>query len=212
MSVTLQNGLKKIAQVISIICHPVFIPLYAVWFYFQVTTRYFLPQNENFLYLYLLIVAIAIPLLFFGTMFLTKSFSGFQLNKPKERLFFSVIMAVVYLIIFQKLTHYRQFIELYPFFLGILLSIIALAFYNYFGQKPSIHAMAIAGVLSFFMMWSYYSQVNILIYISICLFTVSLISAARLYLKAHTLKDIVRGILIGILMQFLAFYIIWLYY
>ena len=212
MPLKTNQWLSKAAQTVSVVCHPVFIPLYAVWFYFKATPRYFISQNQKFLYLYLLIVAIIIPLLFFAVMLLTKSFSGYQLKKTKERLFFSVIMAVVYLIIFQKLTKYHQFIELYPFFLGIFLSILVLAFYNYFGQKPSIHAMALSGLLTFFMMWSYYSRVNILNYVTLCLMAVSIVSAARIYLKAHSLKDVARGIIIGVTMQFLAFYIVWLYY
>jgi membrane-associated phospholipid phosphatase len=207
-----QDILSKAAQFISIICHPVFVPLYTVWFYFRVSPKYFLPQNEHFLYLYLFIVSIAIPLLFFGTMLFSKSFSGYQLDKPKERFFFSVIMAVVYVIIFQKLSHYHQFIELYPFFIGVFLSILGLTFYNFFGYKPSIHVMAITGMLTFFVIWSYYSQINILCYISGCFIILTLVAASRIYLEAHSLLDILRGFIIGLSMQLIAFYITWLYF
>jgi len=212
MSNTNQTLPKLTAKFISFIWHPIFLPLYTVLIYFYLTDRYFLSQNINFLIYYLLIVAIIIPLLFFGVMFYTKSFSGFQLEKPKERLFFSVIMAVVYFIIFYKLTHHRQFVELYPFFLGIFLSILCLSVYNYFDKKPSIHAMAVSGSITFLMIWSYYTHIDILSYLAVLIMLATLIMATRLYLQAHSLKDIARGTFIGILMQSVAFYIIWLYY
>ncbi len=206
------KSLKIISQAISIVGHPVFWPLYIAILYFKLTDNYFLPQNKAFLLYYLFIIAIFIPLLFFGVLLYTKYFSGYQLAKPKERLFFSLIMAVVYFLIFNKISHYHQFIELYPFFLGIFLSILCLAFYNFFEQKPSIHAMALGGSLTYLMIWSFYTHIDILPVLNILILISAIILAARLYLKAHNLQEIVRGFIIGSLMQFVAFYFIWLYY
>jgi len=103
-------------------------------------------------------------------------------------------------------------IELYPFFLGIFLSILCLSVYNYFDKKPSIHAMAVSGSITFLMIWSYYTHIDILSYLAVLIMLATLIMATRLYLQAHSLKDIARGTFIGILMQIVAFYIIWLYY
>ncbi len=200
------------AQFLSIIGHPIFWPLYVSALYFDITNRYFLPQNKSFFLYYLFIVAIFIPLLFLAVLFYTKTLSGYQLNKPKERLLFSGIMAVVYFLIFKKLSRFHQFIELYPFFLGIFLAILSLAVYNYFNRKPSIHAMALGGSLSFLLIWSYYTQIDILNILIGLIITSVFILAARLYLKAHNFKEIAGGFFIGCLMQLVAFYIIWLYY
>ena len=72
--------------------------------------------------------------------------------------------------------------------------------------------MAVSGSITFLMIWSYYTHIDILNYLAIIILLAALVMAARLYLQAHSLKDIGRGCLIGILMQFVAFYIIWLYY
>ncbi len=206
------NPAKLAAYFISFVFHPVFIPFYTVVLYFYVTPRYFIPQNIRFLEVYLLIVSIFIPLLFFGVMLYAKSFTDIQLQLPKERLFFSLIIALVYFIIFKKMIHYHQYLELYPFFLGVFLAILSLSIYNYFDQKPSIHAMAMAGSIAFLSIWSYYSQINILSYLSILILLTAIVIAARLYLQAHDLKDIIRGIFIGIFMQLLSFYLIFLFF
>ncbi len=198
------------AQLMSLIFHPVFVPLYTVWLYFYLSPRFFLPANRYFLIIYLSIVGILIPLLFFSVVLWTKAFSGYRLAHPEERLIFSVIMTVVYAVIFQKIYKYHQFVELFPFFIGIILSVLGLAVYNYFKSKPSIHATAISGALTFFVIWSYYSQVNILNYLSLMIVVAALVMASRVYLGAHSLKDIARGIFIGVLMQLVGFYVTWL--
>lgn len=203
---------RGIVQMTSLIFHPVFVPLYAVLMYFHLTTRFFLPANRHFLILYLAIVGILIPLIFFGVILQTKAFSGYRLALPEERLIFSVIIAVVYAVIFQKIYKYHQFVELFPFFIGIILSVLGLAVFNFFKLKPSIHAMAITGAVTFFIIWSFYTQINILNYLSIMITVATLTMASRVYLEAHNLKEIANGIIIGILMQLAGFYLTWLYF
>ena len=198
------------AQLMSLIFHPIFVPLYTVGLYFYLSPRFFLPANRYFLILYLSIVGVLIPLLFFGVILWTKAFSGYHLVYPEERLIFSIIMVVVYAVIFQKIYKYHQFVELFPFFIGIILSVLALAVYNYFKLKPSIHATAISGTLTFFVIWSYYSQINILNYLSLIIVIATLVMSSRVYLGVHSLKDIARGIFIGILMQLVGFYVTWM--
>ena len=109
---------RSIARFVSTVFHPLFLPLYTVWIYFYLSPRYFLPQNIKFLIYYLVIVSVLIPLLFFGAMYSAGLFTSLQTKNPKERFFLSVIMTVVYIIIFNKILHYKQYIELYPFFFG----------------------------------------------------------------------------------------------
>jgi len=198
---------KIIAISISAIFHPLFIPLYTILIYFHLTPRYFMPQHVRFLDLYMLIVSIVIPLVFFGIMFYSKAFKLTDIS-VRERFFLSVIMAVVYFIIFNKITDYHQYLELYPFFFGILLGLAILSLYNYFGQKPSIHAMSMGGVLGFLMIWSYYSHLNILPYLSLLILVTAVVIASRLYLDAHNFKEILKGLFIGILTQVAGFYFV----
>lgn len=198
---------QKIAYAVSVLFHPVFVPLYTVILYFYVSPRYFLPQNIKFLIFYLLIVAIIIPLLFFWIMFSTRFVSGLSLENPRERFYLSLVMAIIYFIILNKIMHYHQYIELYPFFLGIFLSVLMLSVYNFWGQKPSIHAMSVGGMFVFFVIWSYYTHRNILFYLSLIVLTGAIVIATRLYLKAHDGSEIIRGLLIGAAGQIISFYL-----
>ena len=210
MTLAQQSG-KIIALFVSSILHPIFIPLLTVLLYFHLTPRYFITQNIRFLIIYLLIVSIIIPLLFFGVMYYSKAFKLPEIT-VRERFFLSFIMTVVYLIIFRKITQYHQYLELYPFFTGIVLAIGIATLYNYFGQKPSIHAMAMGGAVTFFVIWSYYSQLNILSYLSLLILLTAIVIASRLYLEAHNFKEISKGLLIGITSQIAGFYLVLLFF
>ena len=207
-----KSFIDYIAQGVSILLHPLFLPLYTVIIYFYVSPRYFLHQNINSLIYYLLIISIAIPLLFLIVLKFTKIIENSKLKTTRERLFFSVIMTSVYFIIFNKLIIYHDYIELFPFFFGIFLSLAMLSVLNYQKLKPSIHAVGVSGMLTFFLLWSYYSRINILsiLYALIMLSTFAI--ATRLYLQEHSFREIVMGLIIGVSMQIIAFFYILEFY
>ncbi len=205
-----QNGfLKIIATLLGIIFHPLFLPFYTVVLYFYVSPRFFLKQNIYPLEFYLIIVSILIPLLFLITLKYAGVFSGFVLKLPKERLFFSVIMLSVYFIIIKKMMSFHIFIELMPFFIGIFLALLCLAVYNFYNRKPSLHAMGFGGVLGFFLIWGYYSQLSIFWLLVTLILTGTIVIASRIYLQAHSLKEIFKGLIIGLVMQFVSFVVMY---
>ena len=198
------------SQVVSFVLHPIFIPMYGVLCYFFLSPRYFLPVNIKFMVYYVLILAIIIPFLVVFLFRLLKIISSLDMKNIKGRLYFSIIMAGDYYIIFKKVSAYHQYIELIPFFLGIFLSIATLVLFNYFNKKPSIHAMAMGGITAFFIIWSYYTKINILFFLSGLIVVSSISIAARLYLKAHSSQEVATGLVVGILMQFLSFSLIFM--
>jgi len=196
---------EYIALFLSVLFHPLFIPIYTVTLYFFISPNFFLSSNIKFLEFYLLIVSIIIPLLFL----LTFKYGGFitssVLKTPKERLYFSFVMLTVYFILTQKIASFHIFIELLPFFIGISLSVLLTGIFNFFNKKPSLHATALGGAIGFLIIWSYYTQLNIIGFLIILIFITTLVLAARVYLEAHDLKEIGIGFLIGIITQIIAF-------
>ena len=193
------------AYLFSILFHPLFIPLYTIVLYFYLTPRFFLPKNIRFLEVYLLVLSVVIPMLFFITMKAGGFFSSFLLDSPRERLFFSWIMLIVYLIILNKLVQFHIFIELVPFFMGISIALLWMSIANYNRYKPSLHAMGIGGMLAFLMIWSYYTKIFILPVIGFLLMIGVFTMASRIYLEAHDYKELFYGFLIGFSSQIIAF-------
>ncbi len=197
--------LDKLSLIISIIFHPLFIPLYTVVLYFYVSPRFFLKENIYPLIYYLVIVSIVIPLLFLTTLKFTGFFSDFLLKTPRERLFFSIVLLSVYFIIIRKISQFHIFIELIPFFIGIFLAILFISIFNFFKHKPSLHAMAFGGITGFFMIWGFYTKTPILQLLMALIMLTSIVLASRIFLKAHEIKEITIGFSAGILAQLLSF-------
>lgn len=159
-----------------------------------------------------MIVSIIVPLLLLWVLNYGKRIASYRLKTTQDRMIFGAMMIGIYYVIFDKIKSHRQFIELFPFFLGVLLTILVLTLFNFWHKKPSIHAAGISGMLGFFLIWSFYTKINILIVISSLIFIASIIMAARLYLKAHSSSEILWGVSIGLLMQFAGFlYAYWVF-
>jgi len=199
------NLVSSITYIISFLFHPIFIPFYTIVLYFYITPRFFIIKNIRFLEAYLFIVSVIIPILFFLTLKYSGFFKSFIINSPKERLFFSWMMLVVYLIILNKIIKFHIFIELVPFFLGISIALIIMSVCNFYEKKPSLHALALGGMIIFLMIWSYYTKVFILPLLSFLFVLSSLVLAARIYLEAHSIKELLCGFLIGVFTQLCAF-------
>jgi membrane-associated phospholipid phosphatase len=199
------NPASVVTNVVSFVFHPLFIPFYTVVLYFLISPRFFLLKNIQFFEIYLFVVSILIPLLFFVVLKYSGLFKSILIETSGERLIFSGMMFVVYLIILNKIIKFQMFIELIPFFMGITLALLIMSIANYFLKKPSLHALALGGMLTFLMIWSYYTRVFILPLIALIVFITAIVMASRLYLKAHSIKELTCGFVVGILTQLIAF-------
>lgn len=65
--------------------------------------------------------------------------------------------------------------------------------------------LGIGGLIGFFMCVSYKYQLNLLILISFLFIISGGVAYARLIVKAHTLKEIYLGFLVGVLSEILVF-------
>ena len=201
-----------LANFLSVIFHPLFIPFYTVTLYFFISPNFFLPSNIKFLETYLIIVSIIIPLLFLLTFLYSGFIQSTSLKTTKERFYFSFVMFTVYFILSQKIASFHIFLELLPFFIGITFSIFMVGLLNFFHKKPSLHAMALGGSLAFLMIWSFYSHLDILWFLILVIFISALVLSARVYIEEHSLREIAWGFFIGILMQILAFWISYFFF
>lgn len=93
------------------------------------------------------------------------------------------------------------------FILGCLISLFIAFFINVF-QKLSLHVMALSGSLMAVMMMFFYAQFDANYYLIAVVLILGAVASARLFLKAHTAKEINMGFMVGMLGQILAAYFI----
>ena len=203
--------LKWAALFISYIFHPVFIPVYAVWFLVYIHPSYFSGFStaaKKYTILIVIYNLVFFPLL---SVLLLKAVGFIQsifLKTQKDRIIPYMACGIFF---FWGYTIFKQQ-DLYPtilpsFILGIFLASSGALLANiYF--KISMHAIAMGGLLSLFIIISNSNTMLMSWPLSIVILIAGLVCTARLLISDHTPKDIYTGLFIGMLSQLIAAFII----
>jgi hypothetical protein len=194
--------LKKILPFFSYVFHPLFISVYAALFYFFVTKSFFYPY-EIFLVLFQIsILTIFLPISMY---FLLKSLglakSSIMLHEKKERRLPLAFQAMFYLVLIQHSFSTVVVPELYYFFLGAFISTLLTLLLIVFHFKASIHMIGITGITLFIIAISVHYGIPFVSLIAFFIITIGLVASSRLYMQAHSMRELLIGIIVGALPQ-----------
>lgn len=214
---------KQFFLTLSYIFHPIFMPLLGLYFLFTLETRpvsfnqldalFFFPdQAKWFLYIIVGILTLAAPMLSLLIMYRNKMISSLTLEKKEERVYPFMLVSFYYLLAYfyvrYQIPDQLQHPALIGFLFGMLV-IFLLSFLANFYIKISLHAAAIFGVSGMLLGYSQTqlppgmlegpTNLYIILYV---LFVAGLVSGGRVFLKAHTLSEIVLGSAIGFLVMY----------
>lgn len=206
-----QNSFASIlAKFFSYVFHPLFIPTYFfIWTYLRFPAEFAaLAQREVTLRL----VGVFITTAFFPalTVFLLwrlKFISNIYLHTTRERIIPYVASMIFYWWMWYLAREFTdQALSLKFFYFGIFIATIPALILNSF-TKISMHAMGVSGfitamIISCFMFQLYYG-----LDISIALLIGGFVLSSRIYLKQHTMPEIFLGVIVGVLSQLIAYWI-----
>ena len=193
--------MKKILPFFSYLFHPIFVPLLGTLLYLLFEDIYFTKAQCYLLVFQILIITFFLPLSFF---YLLRTFGKVDtimlsdLNQRKIPLVMQMILTVV--LITESVTKER-FPELFFFFLSGLISTFLAFIFLFAKLKMSIHMIGISALTFFIIGISIHNQINSISLISLCFFVTGLIASSRLQMKAHSIKELVFGYVIGVLPQ-----------
>ncbi|HSD14484.1 MAG TPA: hypothetical protein VLB74_07535 [Flavobacterium sp.] len=194
--------LKKILPFFSYLFHPLFISVYAALFYFFVTKSFFYPYE---IYLILFQISILTVFLPISMYFLLKSLglakSSIMLHEKKERRLPLAFQAMFYLVLIQHSFSTVAVPELYYFFLGALISTLLTLLLIVFRFKASIHMIGITGITLFIMGISIHYGIPFVSLTAFFIVSIGLVASSRLYMQAHSMRELLVGIIIGALPQ-----------
>jgi hypothetical protein len=193
--------MNALLKSISYVFHPVLMPFLATVFYFSISPRFIpLPIVKAKLFS-LAILTIFLPILLFFVLKMLRKVNTIYLDTPKERVIPLILNSIIIVFIIQSVIPFNEIIELYFFYIGILLSTLTclmLAFYNF---KISIHMIASSGVLLFFIALSIHFNINIIGTIALVFIIAGAIATSRLHLKAHSNIELIIGFFVGCVPQ-----------
>lgn len=203
--------MKYFFQAVSYILHPLFMPMLGLYILFESPTLpnslltldalYFFPdQAKNILYIVLGILTFLAPGLSLLIMYWNRMISTLDLEDRQERFYpfiliiFYFVLTFVYLKL--RLPDFLQHPALMSYIFGIIM-VFVLAFFINFKVKMSMHTAGIFGLCGAILAYNetqIESNLSFLFYL-ICLG--GLVGSARVYLKKHTLQEVLVGMFVG---------------
>jgi len=193
--------MDRVLRSISFIFHPLIMPLLGVLFYFSKSPRFIPTEIVQAKLLSLFILTFILPILLYFLLKTLGKVNSIHLKSTNERIFPLALNCVVVLIVIQRIITPSQIIELYYFFLGILISTMACLMLAIFKFKASIHMISVSGLFMFFIDLSIHFSINILGTLVLMSIIMGAIATSRLHLKAHTTTELLMGIFIGAIPQ-----------
>lgn len=176
-------------------------PLLGVIFYFSISPRYLPVEIIKAKLISLFILTIIIPLLLYWLLNLIGIAKTINLETTRERIMPLILNSVLILIVLDRILTPSQSIELYFFFLGILISNMACLFLALLKFKASIHMIGITGLFMFLVALSIHFNINISGPIAIVCILIGALASSRLHLKAHSSIELIIGLFVGLIPQ-----------
>ena len=203
MNKTESEKMKALAQIISVIFHPIFIPLYLAIIF--VNSVFFPKIYKIFIIATIAIFTCIIPLLFMLFKYLNGSISDFYVKERKKRTPIYIVSFVSYIICVVNLIH-LQILQIAPFFLFVFVSslvgVLVIMVIN-FKWKISAHACGAGVLCGAVFAFAYYLAANPVLLFCSTIFIVGTIISSRLALNAHTFGQVAAGFFVGLIFSLL---------
>lgn len=204
-----EKPLKASIRLISYLFHPIFVAIFGMMIYFLLGQNYLVAQQKVLLIIQLSIVTIFIPLCVFYLLKTLGKADTVMLSDISQRKIPLLLQSLLLYILITKSIRIDFIPELY-FFLagGILSSLIAFAFL-FSNIKTSLHLLGMGSLLAFTIGMSLHNQINAIYIIASLILITGMVATSRLFMNAHTIKELTIGFFVGSLPQ-IALWYFWL--
>lgn len=202
--------IKSFFKTLSYIFHPLFLPILGLCFLFELptssygyidTSLYNLRSDvKTTLYILFSFLTVVAPGISILIMRRNKLISSLHINDRKERIYPLGMVALYYVMSYfflrRMIPEQSTIPFLLPYIFGVNLSLITAFILNFY-IKISLHMVAFFGVVGAITGY-FQNQMEYNLWFLLFLILVGgLVGSSRLYLKAHSLKEIIYGIVFG---------------
>jgi hypothetical protein len=201
--------IRTAARVVSVVFHPLFIPVYITAFVLYYTPVFpgFAPEDKGLLLVRFAVMYTLFPLV---TVLLAKGLGFIQtiyLSTQKDRIIPYVACGLYYFWMWYVLKNQPEFPrEMVMLALAIfLVSSGGLVLNSY--MKVSMHALSLGVMITFVYLLSLAVDANLGFYISIATLITGLVCTARLINSDHHPVEVYAGLALGIVGQMIAYWI-----
>jgi len=190
---------KRLAQIISILFHPILIPTYGLMLLFSINS-YFTMQimlKARFaLTLMMFSSTVAIPLILFVIYKRKGIITDFYMKDKEERIYPYLSLTIIYFLLYYLFAK-TELPVVFSFFM-LVITIISLAiFFINLKWKISAHTTAMGGLTSMMIGLSYKFEANMFPTIVLLILCCGIVGFARLKSNAHKPSEVYTGYLLG---------------
>lgn len=188
-----------LAKIISVVFHPVFMPLYGMLIIFFSPTLYgYLPDAVKRLLLFVLLINnVFLPLSLLPYLKYRNHISSWSMDIRRERMLPLFIAAILYAATSYIIVRYPVPVFIKTFILGVFIVTLALTVINIW-WKISIHATAAGALVALVIILSLKMDSLMLWHLLAVILSSGLVLSARLKLNAHNPPEVWWGFLSGL--------------
>ena len=192
--------MQKLALVVSVLLHPLFVPAYCVLLLHRANPQLFTPPADfTFVLTNIVLYTLLFPLF---TVFMLKKLGfidGFNMKSRQNRILVLmptlIFFATTYMGLKQNETHEL----LSDMLLGSSIALSVAIMINGLYHKISLHAIGMGGFFGIGMAMVAFSHYDISAWLAVIIVLAGLVGTCRLLLNAHTLQEVYNGYLTGFL-------------
>ena len=204
--------MKSFAKFISIVFHPIFMPVYMAFLVVELNPTHFpllFGKHYNIILGMLTMLMVGFPLISIAIMKGLGMIKSFDMAGTKERFVPMIAVGTFYLwaFVMYKPTSKMVFAQdplLANMILGCVIGVFMAFFFNSF-YKISFHSIAAGGLVALVMNIMPVSNYNLAPLFIVSIVLAGLIASSRLILKAHEPKEVYMGLLAGYFSMFFAY-------
>lgn len=202
-------ALRVAARVISILFHPLFIPVYVSWFLIYVNPIFpaFTAKDKGVLLVRFMVMYTLFPL---ATVLLTRGLGFIEsiyLRTQKDRIIPYIACGVYYFWMWYVLRNQLFPKELVMFTLAIFLASSGGLLANSY-IKVSMHAISLGVMVTFMLLMAFLSPASFGFYLGVAFLIAGVVGSARLINNDHYPIEVYVGFAVGILSQLIAYKVV----
>ena len=187
----------SLEKIVSILFHPVFVPTITVFLVVKIYSNIIILENQaGIILIGTCVFSLILPLLSVFILLLTKKIDSLEMPKKEER-FFPILFASIWMIL--GFYFMKEIFSYAPIMKSIYLGAIYVMLISLLITKKwkiSLHMLAIGGATGVFIMLEFLFGQNLMLLLITILIS-GILGFSRLSLKAHSLKQIYAGFILG---------------
>lgn len=187
---------KTISKILSYIFHPLLIPTWFVLMLYYTNPFSFAGTSALLSILNVTFQTFLMPFIAIIMLIKLELVSSIEIDDKKQRIIPLIITIIFYIWFYKASQSLKYPFIMSIFMLGATVSLFLSFFINIF-HKLSLHMVGISGALTAVMLLVFISSTDMSTYFLLLIILAGAIATARLYLNAHTMREVYSGFLVG---------------